>query len=133
METITGMKHSVLLLCPTPLLQFKFLLALNESWAYEIAPIYAVHQASVEMHQAVADGNEKCCTRVQKLHSVKTNVLPSTFMLSDYVMIRAHKKSGNKLQPKCQGPTGIIEVKSNSVLVLEDILQSHRKTGTRNE
>lgn len=106
-------------------MQLKYLPTTDVVHAFKIAKLDAAHQTLEQIRTEVTNGSEKCWTRVQKLLNAKTNAMPANFMLGDYVIILQHMKREHKLQPAGRGSMRIIEVKTDMVLVVEDLLQLH--------
>lgn len=56
------------------------------------------------MHEKVSDGHGKRQRRAQNLHNANTNDLQTKFMLTDYVLIRWHKKRGHNYSLRGEDP-----------------------------
>lgn len=74
------------------------------------------------------EDDDKYKASTYKRHSVKTNVLPVSFHIGDYVLICTHTKRNHNMQSVWRGSVRVVEDGSSSVFMVEYLIHSKPQT-----
>lgn len=124
----TRIKFATLLTRPNPLIQYEDLDELCAARRKAILNIVFLQATLDGIHREVPEINDKRRASACKRHNRKDNVLHVNFSIGDYVMVCSHAKLNHKLQWMLTGPMHFVEVKSNLIFIVEDLLHTNPQT-----
>lgn len=128
MEVFSSLKLPPLIVRPMPMRKYRDVKTVNAECCRSVSNIDEVQQVLGSMDKEVCENNQAKRTRAQKIHNVKTIVLPLKIDTNDYVMVRVDAKRKHKLQHKWKGQIKVIKEKRDLVFVLEDIYVARTPT-----
>jgi len=127
LEVFTGLIPKRPLLRALPMTKHEQVFNTTELEARRIITIDELQNALEHMHK---DVNEKVTSSRQRQirrHNKHTNVTPSSFTQGDFVLVRRAKPGRHKLGFQWKGPKRIVDVKSQWVYEIEDLLTLKRE------
>lgn len=88
-----------------------------------VVRIHDIHAALEFMHKEVIANNQGLRTTIQKIHNTKTNFVPFSIHIGDYVMMHPSNSQHRKLNTGWIGPMRIVGVKLDFLFVVEKLLK----------
>lgn len=121
LEVFTGMKPIRFKVRPTPLLDAESIAHLEDEYAKGLPDVNRLHVALAEIHEEVSANNS------WNMHKLQTKVFSWSFHVGEYVMIRSTTRRKHKLCSVWTRPHRIVNTKSESVFMVEDLKQQRRE------
>lgn len=92
---------------------------IEQERAKAITEVSILHTVLVETHKRAAQNNPQMRTNGQDIHNARTHVLLINSQAGNYPVIRSRKCKRHKLSSEWVSPLRIINMKSESVYVME--------------
>lgn len=97
LEVFLGLKPSPRNARPTSMRTYKDVSGIRGKRCRRITDLGRSPEVLRQMHKEVCNDNNRRRSRAQQIHNTRTNVLPISIEIGDYVMIRSHAKRNHKL------------------------------------
>lgn len=120
-EVFSGLKPSSLIVCLSLKRIYKDDNGIDDEWCRRATDIGRAHEVLRQMYKEVCNNNNQRRSRAQQVHNDRTNVLPISIEIGDYVMIHTHAKRNHKLKSLWRGPMKVVDSKSSLSFAVEDI------------
>ena len=127
MEVFTGHIPTRPLLHALPLYSYRSIMSTDLSDVQRILDIEAMQNSFVAMHKDVKQNTDSSRQRQVDAHNRRTNVQPVNLQKGDFVLVQRATKKGHKLSLMWLGPRRIVDVKSELVYEVEDIIHGKRE------
>ena len=127
LEVFTSHRPTRPLLRALPIEEYGSVQSLEEVRAQQLIGITETQAALENVHRNVNDRVTTSRQKAIEFHNNRTNVRHANFDVGDFVLVRKAQRKWHKLQFLLKRPKRIVEVKSDWVFVVENLLNSKRE------